>query len=152
MTVTFPDLENRPGNYIKLIKMVNDPIADLLTRIKNATVRHNKQIVVPSSHMLVSIANILKEENFVDEVTEIEDEKQPQGQLIIKLKYDGMQPAIQHAERVSKSGLRKYVSYKDIKPVLNGLGIGIISTSKGVMTDKNAIAQKMGGEYLCKLW
>jgi small subunit ribosomal protein S8 len=130
--------------------MVNDPIADLLNRIKNATQRNAAEIKLPSSRILQSIAGILKAENFVDEISTEEGEVTPQ--LVIRLKYNDGQPAIQHVERVSKPGIRRYVSYKDLKPVLNGLGIGIISTSKGIMSDKQALAERVGGEYLCKLW
>src|SRR3972149_10449004 len=101
--------------------MVSDLIADLLTRIKNATQRNAREIKLPSSKMLIAIANILKEQEFVEEVEVITAEGEAFPQLVLKFKFIDGKPAISHVERVSKPGLRRYVSYKDLKPVLSGL-------------------------------
>ena len=130
--------------------MVNDPIADLLTRIRNAQQRSQKEIALPASKMVVAIAEILQQEGFV---TAAEVDKQAAGtELIIKLKYEDGKPMMSNLKRVSKPGLRKYVGYRDIPKVLNGLGINILSTPKGIMTGKQARVEKVGGEYLCNIW
>lgn len=127
--------------------MVNDPIADLLTRIRNAQLRKQKVVSLPSSKMLVSIAGILKEEGFISNF-EVEELK-PQNNLKIELKYVNGTAAIRSLSRVSKPGVRKYVGYKEIQKVMSGLGVGIYSTPKGIMTDKKARELQVGGEYIC---
>lgn len=131
--------------------MVNDPIADLLTRIRNAVERKHKTIITPSSKMLSGIVKILKEEGFINDFDQAEDELKHKV-LRIELKYQDGRPAISNIERISKPGLRKYTNYREIPKVLNGLGISIISTPKGVMTGKQAKLEKVGGEYLCNVW
>ena len=131
--------------------MVNDPIADLLTRIRNANLRNHKAVVVPQTKMLESITAILKEEGYIEDF-EIVDTEAAQNDIQITLKYDKGQPAIRKLERVSKPGLRIYKPYKAIPRVLNGLGINIFSTPKGVMTGEQAKTAKVGGEYLCNIW
>ncbi|SRR5260221_3333230 len=127
--------------------MVNDPIADLLTRIRNAQERKKDNINLPSNKMLVAIAEILKKEGFILDFKI--DKKEPQSELVVELKYVNGTPAIKELVRVSKPGVRKYRGYKDIKPIKNGLGIGIFSTPMGIITNKQATKSKVGGEYLC---
>jgi len=132
--------------------MVNDPIADLLTRIRNAQLRGKDEVAMPRTRVIEEIARILKEEGYVEDYT-VEKTDAPQATLIISLKYaqDG-QPGIRELRRVSKPGLRVYTGYKDITPVLNNLGIGILSTPKGILTTHQARTEKVGGEYLCNIW
>lgn len=130
--------------------MVNDPIADLLTRIRNAQQRSQKEITMPASKMVVAIAEILKQEGFVSAA---EVEKNADGtELKIGLKYEDGKPMMGNLKRISKPGLRRYVGYRDIPKVLNGLGINILSTPKGIMTGSQARVEKVGGEYLCNIW
>lgn len=130
---------------------ITDPIADMLTRIRNANNAGHKDVMVPASNMKKAIANILLEEGYIKKVDFIEDNKQ--GMLNITLKYgkDGSK-VIAGIKRISKPGLRIYASNEDIPRVLNGLGIAIISTSKGVMTDRRAKKDNVGGEVICYVW
>ena len=131
--------------------VMTDPIADMLTRIRNATnAKHNK-VKIPSSNIKRAIAAILLEEGYINNVEYIEDSKQ--GMLEITLKYDeDKMKVISGIKRISKPGLRIYASKEEIPKVLNGLGIAIMSTSKGVMTDRNARKTNVGGEVLCYVW
>lgn len=131
--------------------MVSDPIADMLTRIRNAnTVRHEK-LEVPASNMKREIAEILKNEGFIRDYESIDDNKQ--GILRIFLKYGPEnERVITGLKRISKPGLRVYAKADEIPRVLGGLGIAVISTSKGVMTDKEARKQQVGGEVLAYIW
>jgi small subunit ribosomal protein S8 len=130
---------------------VTDPIADLLTRIRNAQRAGLEQIDLPSSKMKQRICEVLRDEGFVREVSNKDDGKQ--GVLTVVLKYDGdKRPAISEIKRQSKPGLRRYVSYRDIPPVMNGLGIAVLSTSRGVMVDREARKQHLGGEILATVW
>lgn len=131
--------------------VMTDPIADLLTRIRNANmVRHDK-LEVPASKMKKEIAEILKREGFIRDVEFIEDNKQ--GILRLFLKYGpNNERVITGLKRISKPGLRVYAKADEIPRVLNGLGIAIVSTSKGVMTDKEARQQQTGGEVLAYIW
>jgi small subunit ribosomal protein S8 len=130
---------------------MTDPIADLLTRIRNAHTAKHDRVDVPSSKVKVELCRILKEEGYIRDVKVIE--QQPQDQLRIFLSYtkEG-KPGIQKMRRVSTPGRRVYRRTDDIKPVLNGLGIGIVSTSQGLMTDRQARERKVGGEMLCEIW
>lgn len=131
--------------------MVNDVIADFLSRIRNAQQRKKETVEVQNTKMLESLAKILKDEGFVNNY-EIK-EYGSQRILSIELKYGvNGRPAISELKRVSKPGVRRYRGYKELKPVMNGLGISILSTPKGVMTGKQAIALKVGGEYICDIW
>ncbi|MFQ5492839.1 MAG: 30S ribosomal protein S8 [Candidatus Dojkabacteria bacterium] len=133
--------------------MVSDPIADLLTRIRNATMRSHDEVVVPTSKMLESIVKILKEEGYIGEYKIEKDDESVVDNIRIQLKYDeNGKPVVSRLKRVSRPGLRKYVAYRNIKPVLNNIGIGIYSTPKGILTDKQAITERVGGEYLCMIW
>ena len=133
------------------MSVVTDPIADLLTRIRNAQRAGLEQIELPSSKIKQRICEVLREEGFVREVS-LKDDGQ-RGVLTVLLKYDAdKHPAISEIKRQSKPGLRRYVSYRDIPPVMNGLGIAVLSTSRGVMVDREARKQHLGGELLATIW
>lgn len=128
-----------------------DPIADMLTRIRNANNARHTTVDIPASNMKKAIANILLEEGYVKNVEIIDDNLQ--GIIRITLKYaENKQKVLTGLKRVSKPGLRSYASKEDLPRVLKGLGIAIISTSKGVMTDKEARRQNVGGEVLAFIW
>ena len=129
---------------------VTDPIADMLTRIRNAQLVHHDSITLPSSRAKVSIAEILKQEGYIDEF-EVGDEK-PQNTLRLQLKYEHDKPAILGLKRVSKPGLRVQVQRAEIPRAYGGLGISIISTSRGVMTGKQAWQKGLGGELWAYVW
>lgn len=129
---------------------VTDPIADMLTRIRNAQLVHHEAVVLPSSKAKVSIAEILKREGYIDEF-EVGEEK-PQSNLKLQLKYDEDRPAIRGLKRVSKPGLRVQVQRAEIPRAYGGLGISIISTSRGVMTGKEAWQKGLGGELWAYVW
>ncbi len=131
--------------------MWSDPIADLLTRIRNGVRNHSKQVVAPRSGVKLAICKALKEEGYIADVEEIDDAKQ--GLLRITLKYGQRgEQVINRIERVSKSGRRMYVGVEDIPDVLNGLGVAILSTSRGVMSDRKCREQRLGGELLCAVY
>jgi small subunit ribosomal protein S8 len=130
---------------------MSDPIADMLTRIRNAGKAKFNSIDIPGSKLKTDLARVLKDEGFIRNYKFIKDNKQ--GILRVYLKYDEEQTnTIIGIERVSKPSRRFYVKRKDIKPVLNGMGISILSTSKGIMTDKQARSENLGGEILCNIW
>lgn len=131
--------------------MVSDPIADMLTRIRNACLVQHKQVAMPSSNVKVGIAQILAAEGFIAGYTVSND--QPQAKLVISLKYSGKgSPVINGLERVSKPGRRVYTGYMDIPWVRSGLGISILSTPQGLLTGRKARRAKVGGEILCNVW
>ena len=132
---------------------MTDPIADLLTRIRNAIMAGHKVVEAPASNLKKEIARILFEKGYILSYKVVEGEG-PQGVLKIALKYNSKskKPAIKEIQRVSRPGLRKYIGVEDMPRVLNGLGIAIISTSKGLMTDKEAKKEKIGGEVLCYVY
>ena len=130
---------------------ITDSIADMLTRIRNASSAKHKSVDIPASNMKKSIAQILLDEGYVKAIDFIEDGKQ--GIIRITLKYEAnKQPVISGLKRISKPGLRVYASKDEMPKVLGGLGTAIISTSKGVMTDKKARAEGVGGEVLAFIW
>lgn len=129
---------------------VTDPIADLLVRIKNAISARKVTVDVPSSVMKREICRILLENKYIDNFNVIDDNKQ--GTLKIKLKYINSISSITDLKRISTPGLRKYTPADKIIPVFNGLGISIISTSKGLKTDYQARSEKIGGEVICNVW
>jgi small subunit ribosomal protein S8 len=130
---------------------VTDPIADMLTRIRNAIMARHDSVLVPASKMKLSIAKILKEEGFVNDYEVVRGK--PHREIRVYLKYlDDNQPAISGLKRVSRPGLRVYVQKKEIPRVYGGLGIAIISTSRGVKTGQQAWRQGSGGEILCYVW
>ena len=132
--------------------MVTDPIADFLTRVRNAQMANHRIVEIPASNLKKRITEILYEKGYILKYKFEEDKKQ--GLIKIALKYDATTklPAIQSLERISRPGLRSYSKPEDFKRVKNGLGIAIISTSKGVMTDKEAKMANVGGEVLCNIY
>ncbi len=129
---------------------LSDPIGDMLARIKNAQARNYKKVELPSSNFKVKIADILKNEGFIKDFKISEETKKPQ--LAIDLKYYSGNPVISTIERISKPGRRIFSSAESLPKINNGLGIAIISTPKGVMTDIDARKQKVGGEIICKVF
>ncbi len=130
---------------------VTDPIADMLTRIRNALMVRHDSVIVPSSKLKLAVAKILKEEGFIADYEVAKG--QPHKEIKIRLRYmEGNQPAISGLKRISKPGLRVYVEKKEIPRVYGGLGVAIISTSKGLRTGQQAWRQGAGGELLCYVW
>ena len=130
---------------------ITDPIADMLTRVRNANSAKHESVEVPASNMKKAIAQILLEEGYIKNYQIIDDDKQ--GMIKITLKYgENKQKVITGLKRVSKPGLRVYASRDELPRVLRGLGIAIISTSKGIMTDKKARSENVGGEVLAFVW
>ncbi len=130
---------------------MTDPIGDMLTRIRNASSARHEKVVVPASGLKARIAEVLRDEGYIKDFVRHEDGSQ--GAITIMLKYSqDREPAISDIKRVSKPGLRRYVPTDDIPRVLNGLGVAILSTSKGVMVDREARKQKVGGELICTVW
>ena len=130
---------------------MTDPIADMLTRIRNASMAKLQKVDIPSSNIKVSLANVLKAEGFVKNYKVIADIKQ--GVLRVYLLYiDEKEPVIREIKRVSKPGSRVYVGCDDLPSVKNGLGVAILSTSKGILTDKVAREAGIGGEVICTVW
>ena len=131
--------------------IMNDPIADMLTRIRNALIARHDTVTLPASNMKKAIAKILLDEGYVKSNDFIDDDVQ--GQIKIVLKYvQGKQPVIKGLKRISKPGLRVYARREELPKVLGGLGVAIISTSKGIMTDKEARNAGIGGEVLAYIW
>lgn len=130
--------------------MVNDLISDFLTRIRNAIARKQEEVTMPSSKMLVAVAKILKEENFISDYEVIE--AKPQNKIVLHLRYVNGVSAINKLERISKPGVRTYLGYRNMPLIKSGLGISVFSTPKGIMTGKSARKEKVGGEYLCRIW
>lgn len=130
--------------------MVTDPIADLLTRIRNAAMVHHDSVQIPASKMKIAVAKILKDEGFISDFSIVKGE--PQRMVKVTLKYIDKQPAFVGLERVSKPGLRIYSGKREIPRVYGGLGIAILSTSKGLMTGQEAWKKNLGGEVLCYVW
>ena len=132
--------------------IINDPIADMLTRIRNAQVAKHDSVMIPASKAKLSIAKILLDEGYIRSFEKIEDG--PQGSIKINLKYvnNKQQPVIAGLKRISKPGLRVYARCNELPKVLGGLGVAIVSTSKGVMTDSAARADNLGGEVLAYIW
>jgi len=132
--------------------MNTDPIADFLTRLRNANIAGHKTVMIPMSKIKKEITKILFDQGFI--LNYKIDENQVQGTIKIALKYDRLskEPVIKKLERVSKPGLRKYTNSSSIPRVLNGLGINIVSTSKGLMTGKKATRENLGGEIICNVY
>jgi small subunit ribosomal protein S8 len=135
---------------------VNDPIADMLTRIRNGLMVQQAAVAMPNSTVKVEIAKILKEEGYIEDFEVVEGEKPYLATLRVKLKYVGerrfKRPVISGIERVSRPGRRYYTKKQDIPWVLSGMGISILTTPKGVMTGQRARQLNVGGEILCKVW
>ncbi len=131
--------------------VVTDTIADMLTRIRNANQMRYVEVQVPASNIKIEIARILKEEGFINDYKVVKDDAQ--GTIVLTLKYTAKRErVITGLKRISKPGLRVYAKNTEVPKVLNGLGIAIISTSKGIMTDKEARKQNIGGEVLAYIW
>ncbi|HOK13885.1 MAG TPA: 30S ribosomal protein S8 [Candidatus Kapabacteria bacterium] len=129
---------------------VTDQISDFLTRIRNAGRAGHKTVTAPASKLKIAIARILKDQGFIADYAIIEDKVQ--NQIKVTLKYYNREPAIREMKRISKPGRRIYVSVDNLPRIKNGLGIAIISTSKGVLTDKDAKKFNVGGEFICSIW
>ena len=129
---------------------LSDPIGDMIARVKNAQARNHKKVELPSSNFKAKIADILKNEGFIKDFKVAGEEKKPV--LLLELKYYSGNPVISNFERVSKPGRRIFSSADSLPKINNGLGIAIISTPKGVMTDMDARKQKIGGEIICKVF
>ena len=133
---------------------VTDPIADMLTRIRNASMRGHSQVAMPASKLKLAILQVMRDEGFVEDV-ELSDDR-PQPFVRVSLKYMGGRqertPLIAGLKRVSKPGRRVYVGREDIPWVLNGMGVAVLSTSKGVLSDRQARRMRVGGEVLCYVW
>jgi small subunit ribosomal protein S8 len=130
---------------------VTDTVADLLTRIRNACQASHDEVSIPASNLKARIAEILKDEGFVEDFTLVPDRRQ--GVLVIQLRYDSDgRSVIRGLKKESKPGRRIYVDSDNLPRVRNGLGTAILTTSKGVMTDRQARREKVGGEYLCSIW
>lgn len=129
---------------------MTDPVADYLTRLRNALRAGHKRVDVPASNLKREMTRLLISSNYLSGFTEVKTTAQ--GVLRIQLKYNDAQPVISGLKRISRPGLRKYVASDGVPRVLGGLGIAIISTSQGLMTDKQARAAKVGGEVLCEIW
>ncbi|OGP81624.1 MAG: 30S ribosomal protein S8 [Deltaproteobacteria bacterium RBG_13_65_10] len=130
--------------------MMTDPIADMITRIRNAIRAKFEEVAIPSSKLKVRIAEILKDEGYIDTYEFVPDNRQ--GTLKVRLRYVDEVPTITGLKRVSSPGRRVYVRASEIPSVLNGLGIAILSTSSGIMTDRRAREVHVGGELLCTIW
>jgi len=131
--------------------MMTDPIADMLTRIRNGLLARHKSVEVPASKLKLEIARILKEEGYIEDYEFVQEG--PQGKIVLALKYDeNRRPAIAGLKRISKPGRRVYAGVKKLPWVMGGLGIAIISTSQGIMTDHEARRRGVGGEILCEIW
>jgi small subunit ribosomal protein S8 len=126
---------------------MSDPVADMLTRIRNAQGSEKESVAMPASRLKASIAQVLKDEGYIEDFALRENDGKPQ--LEISLKYYAGKPVIEKLERVSRPGLRIYRGKTEIPPVMNGLGVAIVSTSRGVMTDRKARGLGVGGEVLC---
>lgn len=131
--------------------MINDHISDMITRIKNAYAMHKKSVAMPYTKVLESVANVMLSEKYIAKV-EITGEGVTDKQLVLTLSYKDDTAAISAIKRISKPGVRIYRQVDSFKPVLSGLGIAILSTSKGIMSDRNAKINKIGGEVLLELW
>jgi small subunit ribosomal protein S8 len=129
---------------------MTDPIADMLTRIRNAALARHLRVSIPASNMKLAIARILKEEGYIKDYELVKDN--PQGTIRITLRYSGKQPVLTQLKRVSKPGLRVYTKRDAIPRVRGGLGTAIISTPRGLMTGRKAFQQGLGGEVVCYIW
>ena len=129
--------------------MMTDPIADMLTRIRNASLIHKKEVVVPFSKIKIGIAKILVEQGYMEKA---EEKKDAHPYILLTLKYHGHTPAINHIKRISKPGHRQYMKKDEITKVLSGFGLAILSTPKGLLTNDEARKQQVGGEVICEVY
>jgi small subunit ribosomal protein S8 len=129
---------------------MTDPIADMLTRIRNAATARHTRVLVPASKMKLGLARVLKEEGYIKDIEILKDN--PQGTLRLTLRYVDKQPVLTQLKRVSKPGLRVYTKKAEIPRVRGGLGVAVLSTPRGLMTGSNAYKQGLGGEVICYVW
>lgn len=132
--------------------VMTDPIADFLTRVRNANTAMKKSVDIPASNIKLSLTQILKDEGFIKDFEVIKEEETVKKNIRVYLKYDQKTRVISGLKRISKPSLRVYVGKEDIPKVLGGLGVAVLSTSQGIMTDKKARRDGMGGEVLCYVW
>ncbi len=132
--------------------VMTDPIADFLTRVRNANTAMKRSVDIPASNIKVSMSQILKDEGFIKDFEVIKEEETVKKNIRVYLKYDQKNRVITGLKRISKPSLRVYVGKEDIPKVLGGLGVAVLSTSNGIMTDKKARREGMGGEVLCYVW
>ena len=130
--------------------VMTDPIADMLTRIRNANQAKHLSVTMPASRLKLEILNVLKNEGYISEYEKVEDGKQ--GVIKVTLKYNNKERVIKGLKKISKPGLRVYAKSSELPKVLNGLGVAIISTSNGIMTDREARQKKLGGEVIAFVW
>ncbi|MGM9899357.1 MAG: 30S ribosomal protein S8 [Bacilli bacterium] len=130
--------------------VMTDPIADMLTRIRNANQAKHESVTMPASRLKLEILSVLKNEGYIAEYEKVEDGKQ--GVIKVTLKYIGKERVIKGLKKISKPGLRVYAKSSELPKVLNGLGVAIISTSNGIMTDREARSKKLGGEVIAFVW
>jgi small subunit ribosomal protein S8 len=138
------------SSNIKENKMLTDPIADALTRIRNANMVKHESVTIPASKLKVELVKLLKEEGYISDYEVVKEDKF--SNIVVTLKYAGSTPVITGLKRVSSPGLRTYTKAKHVPKVYDGMGIAVISTSKGLMTDRRAKEAKLGGEILCYVW
>lgn len=131
--------------------VMTDPIADMLTRIRNANQMHHEEVEIPASRLKMDMLHVLKQEGFITDYVKKEDENKHEV-IVVTLKYRGTERVIKGLKRISKPGLRVYATVEQLPKVLNGLGIAVISTSNGIMTDREARKQQVGGEVLAYVW
>jgi small subunit ribosomal protein S8 len=130
---------------------VNDPVGDMLTRIRNASRARHDKVVIPTSKMKIAIARVLKDQGYIADF--VEHDIEPEGEITLQLKYGpDKSPVITGIRRMSKPGLRRYVPVRNIRPVLGGMGISILSTSKGILSDAEARKENVGGELICTVY
>lgn len=129
--------------------MKNDNLSDMLTRIRNANILHRRNVIIPKTKINEKVLHLFEKEGFIESIA-----KEQNGDFSVLLKYDKKtkKPCITNLQRISKPGLRIYSNHKEIPEVLGGIGVFILSTSKGLLTDKEAKQQKLGGELLCSIW
>lgn len=131
---------------------MTDPVADLLTRIRNAHLAKHDRLDIPLSKLKLEICKLMREQGYLGKIELLEDDPVKKGiRIFLRYSDEGL-PVIRHMRRVSKPGRRVYQGADEIRPVLNGLGVGVISTSKGLLSDAEAREQRVGGEYLCEIW
>jgi small subunit ribosomal protein S8 len=133
-------------------KTTNDPISDFLTRIRNVIMVQKEQVAIPYSKSKIALANLLKEEGYLNNVQVINEDDVSSKSIVVDIRYVNGKPAITGLKKISKPGLRKYSKAQYAPRVLSGLGISILSTNKGLITDRKAREDKVGGEILCQVW
>lgn len=144
--------ENQKNKTNKTNKTTNDPVSDFLTRVRNAIMVRKDSVAIPFSKVKLALANLLKEEGYINNVQLINEDDVSRKSIVVELRYLGETPAITGLKKISKPGLRKYTKAQYAPRVYSGLGISILSTNKGLITDRKAREEKVGGEILCQVW